>query len=131
VSNKRDQNGPQRESRAGHVSRLEENTMLSDTISRPSIPVIDVLRAAVEARASAREQSEAHESGHDTLSSFAERLSLLARPRARVDSLPEARAGARKLLARLDRWAALAVVVLASSAVWYFGTLLIERWQLR
>jgi hypothetical protein len=66
--------------------------MLSESISRPSLPIYDVLRASQE------------------------RLSS-----------PEVRG----LLRRLDAWAALAVVLVASSAVWQFGMWMIERWQLR
>lgn len=78
--------------------------MLSDTCSRPSIPVSELLRVSgAELRASAEEHL----------------------------ALPKVRSEARKLLARLDTWAALAVVALASSAVWYLGNVLIERWELR
>jgi hypothetical protein len=75
---------------------LQENAMLSESISRPSIPLIEELRASEPfARAS---------------------LSLRS---------------AKGILARFDRALALAVVLAASSAVYYFGVLLIERWQLR
>ena len=36
----------------------------------------------------------------------------------------------RSALARFDRALAFAVVLAASSAVYYFGTLLLDRWQL-
>lgn len=78
--------------------------MVSDSISRPSVPVIDVLRAS---------QAELREAASEHIAS------------------PELRASAVRLWRRLDPWFALALVLLASSAVFYFGTLLIERWQLR
>lgn len=71
--------------------------MLSETISRPSLPSYEALRA-----------------------SHAE---LLTSPRSR--------ARLQRLARRLDVWAAFAVVALTTSAVWYAGTWLIERWQLR
>lgn len=71
---------------------LEENVMLSESISRPSIPLI-----VEELRTSSA-------------------LSLRRAP---------------KVLARFERALALAVVLAASSAVYYFGVQLIERWQLR
>jgi hypothetical protein len=101
---KRDTPRPPRAQLARPVSPLEENVMLSESVSRPSIPVIDVLRAS---------QAELLEVASEHLSS------------------PELRAQTRKLLRRLDSWAALAVVLLATSAVFYLGTLMIERWQLR
>jgi hypothetical protein len=101
---KRDTPRSPRASSARTVSLSEENVMLSESISRPSIPVIDVLRAS---------HAELREVASEHLSS------------------PHLRAQTRKLLRRVDSWAALAIVISASSAVFYFGTLMLERWLLR
>ena len=70
---------------------LEENVMVSESISRPSIPlIVEELRAS----------------------------SALSLRRSRM------------VLARFERALAFAVVLAASSAVYYFGMQLIARWQL-
>lgn len=65
--------------------------MLSETISRPSLPLIEELRASQVAM----------------------------------------RASTSLLLRRFDRWAAFAVVIAGTSAVYYFGMQLLARWQLQ
>jgi hypothetical protein len=82
------------------VSLLEENTMLSGTDFRPSIPFIDELRVS-------QSLARVSETG---------RLSLRS---------------ALHVLRRFDNWAAVAVVVATSSAVYYLGTLMLAHWQLR
>jgi hypothetical protein len=90
VSN-RDTPRPRLTAANGELALLEENiAMLSESISRPSIPLIEELRASQAAL----------------------------------------RASTPLILRRLDRWAAFAFVIAASSAVYYVGSLLLSRWQL-